>query len=41
MYIVFHGSCNGRIIIKFAGSAVGSPNLNGIKVGFSEECKMQ
>jgi hypothetical protein len=29
------------IIIKVAGSAVGSPNLNGIKVGFSEGYIMQ
>jgi hypothetical protein len=28
-------------IIKVAGFADGSPNLNGIQVGFSEECIMQ
>jgi hypothetical protein len=28
-------------IVQVAGSADGSPILNGIKVGFSEECKMQ
>jgi len=28
-------------IINVPGSAGGSPNLNGIKVGFSEECIMQ